>query len=208
MTKIALLLLLSFAEALYAQTASGTLTIGKDQFEMKYAAAVLIKTGTRIVIADKPISADVLDDEAQIWDLKSHGYHGLQVDIDSDKQNYSLFAISSTFEGTFSRSGTFDASRLTVFTNQRVEGTLDSPPERVGENTVGYRVKFATAVTPPEPAPTTADQTAAAGKESTKAYLALVAAIRSGDKQKILELAPPDRRASIDTNTSTRWQCR
>jgi len=32
-----------------------------------------------------------------------------------------------------------------------------------------------------------------------KAYLSLVEAIRSGNKQKILEMAPPEKRAMIDT---------
>ena len=192
---IALLLLLSAAGVLYAQSVSGTLTIGKDQFEMKYAAAARVKAGTRIVIADKPIPEDLLDDEAEIWDLKTRGYHGMQVDITPDKANYSLFVISETLQGSVTHSGTLDAKRLTVFTDKQVEGTLDAAPEEIGGNTVGYRVKFAAGVAPPEPAPTAADQTAAAGK----AYLALVAAIRAGDKQKILEMAPPDRRAAIDT---------
>jgi hypothetical protein len=196
---IALLLLISAAEALHGQTASGTLTIGNDQFEMKYSAAALAKGGTRIVLADKPIPEDVIDDEGQIWDLKRSGFHGLQVDITQDKQNYSIFVISSTLEGSLTHSGTFDASRLTVFTDKRVEGALDAAPEKTGENTVGWSVKFAANVTPPEAAPTPADQTAAASKQSTKAYLALVAAIHAGDKKTILDLAPPDRRPMIDT---------
>jgi hypothetical protein len=185
--------------ALYAQTASGTLTIGNDKFEMKYAAATQIKTGTRVVLADKPIPEDVLDDEGQIWDLKTRGYHGIQADIDADKQNYALFVISSTLQGTVTISGTFHPEWLSVFTAKRVEGTLQMEPDKIGEATVGYSVKFAAAVKPPEPPPTAVDLAAAAGKESTKVYLSLVAAIRAGDKQKIIELAPPDKRAVIDT---------
>lgn len=47
-------------------------------------------------------------------------------------------------------------------------------------------------------APTPADAAAATGKEPAKAYLAPVA-IRSGDKPKIMDLSPPDKRAMIDT---------
>ena len=47
---MALVLFFSAAQAVYAQTASGTLTIGKDQFEIKYAAAAVVKGGTRIVL--------------------------------------------------------------------------------------------------------------------------------------------------------------
>ena len=201
------LLLLSLGGTVYAQsTASGTLTIGKDKFEMKYSAAALVadssgktKTKTRIVLTDKPVPEDLLDDEGQIWDLKTRGYHGLQVDISQDKANYSLFAISATLEGSFTKSGTFDARRLTVFTNQRAEGSLEAAPEAHGGTAIGYSVKFATKVAPLEAAPTPADTAAVAGKESAKAYLALVEAIRSGNKQKIIELGPPDRRAVIDT---------
>jgi hypothetical protein len=197
--KIALLAFVSTVAALHAQTASGTLTIGNDQFEMKYAAAAQTKNGTRIVLADKPIPEDVLDDEAQIWDLKSRGYHGLQADIDSDKKNYSLFVISSTLDGSVSMSGTFRPEWHITFTGKRVEGTVQAPSTTIGGNTVGYTVKFAAAVVPPQAAPTASDMTAAASKESTKVYLALVAAIRTGDKQKIIALAPPDKRAAIDT---------
>src|ERR1043166_3184376 len=187
------------AGALYGQTASGTLTVNQDKFEFKHAAAVKIKDGTRIVLADKPIPEDVLDDEAQIWDLKTQGIHGLQLDITEDRRNFPMIVISSTMQGTLTRSGTFHPESLTVFTAKRVEGSLDAKPEETGGNTVGYQVKFGANVAPPEAAPTAADQAAAAGKESTRVYLALVAAIRKGDKQKILELCPPDKRAAIDT---------
>ena len=195
--KIALFLLP--AVALHAQTASGTLTIGKDQFEMKYAAALQVKNGTRIVLADKPIPEDLLDDEAQIWDLKTRSYHGLEANIDADKKNYSLFVISPTLQGSVSISGTFHREWLSTFTAKRVEGALEAPPKQIGDDTVGYAVKFAATVAPAEPPPTAADQAAAASKESTKVYLALVAAIRAGDKQKIIALAPPDKRGVIDT---------
>jgi len=197
--KIALLLSVSLAAVLQAQTASGTLSIGKDQFEMKYAAAAQIKNGTRIVLADKPIPADLLDDEAQIWDLKASGHHGLELNIDADRKNYSLFVISSTLNGTVTMSGTFHPEWLSTFTASRVEGAFKAEPKQIGDDTVGYAVKFAAAVAPAEPAPTSADSAAAANKESTKVYLALVAAIRAGDKQKIMALAPPDKRAAIDT---------
>jgi hypothetical protein len=197
--KNTLVLLAISSATLSGQTASGTLTIGADKFEMKHAAATLVKGATRIVLADKPIPGDLLDDEGQIWDLKTQGYHGMQIDIDADRNNYSLIVISSTLQGTITMSGTFHPEKLSVFTEKRVEGALEAAPEQIGEAKVGYAVKFATPVMPPEPAPTAADKTAAAGKESTKVYLSLVAAIYTGDKQKILELAPPDKRAAIDT---------
>ena len=190
----------------HAQTASGTVTIGKDKFEMKYAAAALVrdsaeksKTKTRIVVADQPIPADILDDEAQVWDLKSKGFHALEIEITEDKSNFSAFLIGPTMQGSYTVSGTLKDNLITVFTKQRVEGSLESAPEEHNGNMVGYSVKFAANVAPMESAPTAADAAAAAGKESTRAYLSLVAAIRTGDKQKIIEMAPPDKRSMIDT---------
>src|SRR5207245_2901910 len=91
---------LVFAAAAAAQTASGSLTVGKEQFELKHVMATIVKGATRIVVADQPIPPDVMDDEAQIWDLKTKGFHGFQLDIAGDKQNYSLFVISSSVPGT------------------------------------------------------------------------------------------------------------
>src|SRR6185369_4506289 len=121
---IRLLLSLAAAGGAYGQgTASGTLTIGKDKFEMKYSAAILAtdsfdntKTKTRIVVSDKAIPADVMGEESKLWDLKSRGFHALEVEINSTKNNYSMMVISSTIDGSFSSSGTFDGSKITVFT--------------------------------------------------------------------------------------------
>lgn len=186
--------------------ASGTLAIGKDTFDIHYAAATVApdpfdknKINTRIVLTDKPTPPDMLDDSAQIDDLKSKGYHGLLIEIAQDKSSFSASIISSTLEGSLSSSGTFDAGQLSVFTNKRVEGVLHADKEERAGVTLAYHIQFACDVMPPEAAPTPADEAAAKGKESTKAYLTLVAALRSGDKQTILGLAPPDQRAMFDT---------
>jgi hypothetical protein len=192
--------------ALAQKPVSGTLTIGNDKFEIKYAAATVApdvfdksKKVVRIVLTDKPVAEDTIDDEGLIMDLKSQGVHGLKIDIAQDKSNFAALFISNTIQGSFSRSGTFDGKQLTVFTNTRAEGVLQAEPEQHGDTTVAYRIQFATAITPPAAAPTAADAAAAAGKESTKAYLALMEAIRTGNKQKILEMSPPEKRAMIDT---------
>ena len=48
-----LILALASAASAAQNSAFGNLTIGKDTFEMKYAAAMLTGEGTRIVLADK-----------------------------------------------------------------------------------------------------------------------------------------------------------
>jgi hypothetical protein len=186
--------------------ASGTLTIGKDRFEIRYAAATQVpdpfektKMNTRIVLTDKPVPEDLLDDDGQIIDLKRQGCHGLRVDITQDKTTHSTLVISASLQGSLSNSGTFNGKQLTVFTSDRVEGLLEAAPEEVTGTVLGFSIKFSAEVMPPEAPPTSADEAAASGKEPAKAYLALVEAIRSGDKQKIIDLSPPDRRGMIDT---------
>jgi hypothetical protein len=187
-------------------TASGFLTINNERFEVSSASAMIVpdpfnknKLQVRIVLADKPIPPGILDDEAAVWDLKSKGIHGLEISISEDKSNYSLFVISSTLKGqSISLSGTFDAKQLSAFTKQRVQGAMEAKPDKIGETGFSYSVKFDTPIVAGEAPPTAADKTAAAGKESTKAYLEWVAAIRTGDKQKIMDMAPAEKRAMID----------
>src|SRR5579871_4499277 len=114
---------------------SGTVSINNDKFDMKYAAAALVpdsfdktKLQARIVFADQPVPQDLVADEAQVWDLKSKGHHGLEIQIALDKSNYSVFVISRTIQGSVSRSGTFDGKQLSVFTDKRVEGAMQLAP--------------------------------------------------------------------------------
>jgi hypothetical protein len=200
------LLMMAAGGIVHAQMVSGTVSINNDKFKMKYGAAALVpdsfdkaKLQVRLVFADQPVPQDLIADEAQVWDLKSKSYHGLEIQIALDKSNYSVFVISSTIQGSVSRSGTFDGKQLSVFTDKRVEGAMQVAPEDHGGTMLGYSLKFALDIAPQEAAPTAADAAAATGKESVKAYLSLVDAIRSGNKQQILELAPPERRAMIDT---------
>jgi hypothetical protein len=200
-----ILLSLSIAASLSAQgTASGTLTLNGKTFQLKYAAAIQVpnsdktKTATRIVLADKPIPLDVMDDLSQIWDLKTQDVHGLQLDIDAGKSSVNAFVISNTLEGSVSLSRTLDPAAFSVFTSKRVQGTLQNDGE-IGSNKYSYDVKFATDVAPAPAEPTPADAAAAAQMASTKSYLALVKAIQTGDKQAIIAMSPPDRRASVDT---------
>ena len=186
-------------------TASGVLTLNQQTFQLGYSAAIQVpdsldkgKMATRIVVADKPIPPEVMDDEASIWDLKSKDFHGIQIDIGAGKGSINTFIISNTLEGSMSGSRTFDFGTFPVFTNKRVEGTIKNEGE-IGSNKYSYDVKFATDIVASAPEPSADDASAAAHKESTKAYLALVEAIRSGNKQQILAMSPPERRAMIDT---------
>lgn len=207
--RIFVFVLVIAAGTLHAQgTVSGYVTINNDRFDLNSVAAMLVpdsfdktkpKLRARIVLTDKPVPQDVLDDQSEIWDLKTQGYHGLQLEIAEDKKMYSLMVLSSTLHSSVTISGTFDAAKLPIFTRQRAAGAIEAKPDKVGETTVSYSVKFDTRIAPQDPEPTAADATAAASKESTKAYLALITAIRTGDKQRIVELTPPERRAAFDS---------
>ncbi len=191
------------ASSVFGQsTASGGLTLNQQTFQLGYSAAIQVPDSqgkmTRIVVADKSIPPEVLDDEASIWDLKSKGFHGIQIDIGASKGSVNTFIISNTLDGSMSGSCTFDPATFPVFTDKRVEGTLKNEGE-IGSNKYSYDLKFATDIVASAPAPSAADASAAAHKESTKAYLALVEAIRSGNKQQVLAMSPPERRAMIDT---------
>lgn len=200
------LLFLSIGGSALAQgTASGTLTLNGQTFQLKYAAAIQVpdlfdksKIATRIVLADKPIPPDVMDDMAAIWDLKTKDIHGLQLDIGASKGNIDAFVISNTLEGSLSQSVTFDPSTFTVITGKRVEGTVKNEIE-LGSNKCSFELKFASDVAALPDEPTPADAKATAQMASTKSYLAFVKAIETGDKQAIIAMSPPDRRAMADS---------
>jgi len=188
-------------------TVSGVVAINNDRYNLNSVAAVVVpdsfdksktKVRTRVVLTDKPVPPDILDDYSLILDLKAQGYHGLEIEFSEDRALYSLSVISDTLQGSISTSGTFDGKKLEVFTKQRVAGEIEAKPEKIGQVTISYSVKFDTSVEPQD-TPTAADTVAAASKESTKAYLALIAAIRAGDKQRLLDLSPPERRAAIES---------
>jgi hypothetical protein len=187
-------------------TASGTLTLNQDTFELKYAAAMRVpdffdktKKATRVVLTDKPIPGELVEEEAEVWDLKSQGIHGLEITVGDDKNMLNLFVISSTLEGSLSVSKSIDPKVFSVFTDKRIEGAITQTEDSLGSNKFSYSFKFGTDLTPPAAQPTAADATAAQAMNSTKAYLALVQAIRTGNKQALMDLSPPDRRAMIDT---------
>jgi hypothetical protein len=187
---------------------SGFVAINNDRFELNSVAAALVpdsfdksktKIRTRLLLTDKPVPEDIIDDQGQIWDLKTEGVHGLEIEFSEDRAYYSLVVISGTIRSSISISGTFDGKKLAILTRRRVAGALRSKPAKIGDVMISYDVKFDTSIEPLDPVPLAADATSAKDKESVKAYLARIDAIRAGDKQRILELSLPERRAAIDT---------
>jgi hypothetical protein len=190
-------------------TASGTLTVQGQTIQMKYAYAVQIpdffdkaKMGTRLLVTDAPVPDAAVQEEMELMSLARTGkLNAIQFEIGSERSSVSMSVLSNKLGGSLSVSKGFDAKAVPVFTATRMEGTMVVEPSKLGPMTYQYNVKFATAIAPRvvAPAPTTSDAASAAKAASAQAYLAFVAAVRSGNKAKMLELASPKVRQMMDT---------
>jgi hypothetical protein len=189
-------------------TASGTLTVNGQVFPVKYAYAAQFpdffdksKLATRLVVSDAPIPDAAIQDEMELMSLARAGkMNAVQFEIGASKSNISMSIHSNKLGGSMNMSKNFDAKSIPVFTADRIEGALSAEPAKMGGMSYAYNVKFATAIAPCVVAavPTAADAAAAATAGSAQAYLAFVAAVKAGNKAKMLELASPKVRQMMD----------
>ena len=192
-----------------AGTASGTLTVQGQAMPMKYAYAVQIpdwfdkaKQGTRLIVSDAPIPDAAVQDEMELMSLsRSNKFNAIQFEFGAERSNFTMSILSTKLGGSISVSKNFDAKTIPVFTAQRIEGAMIGEPSKLGSMAYQYNVKFATAIAPRvvAAAPTAADTAAAAQSAPAQAYLAFVAAVKAGNKAKMLELASPNVRKMMDT---------
>ncbi len=197
--------------ALLAATpnASGTLQLQNETIALKYAQAVQFpdwfdksKFGTRLIVSDAPVPPAAMSDRFAMMDLVNDGrIHGIKFEIGADGTSFNVFIQSNKLEGSASMSSNFDVRTLKVFTPVRIEGALSQPPKKMFDMTYSYNVRFATDIAPHvvPAAPTAADTAAAAKAPSAQAYLAFTAALRAGNKAKLLELASPKVREMMNT---------
>lgn len=193
---------------LSAGTASGTLTVQGKTFSMKHSYAVQFpdwfdksKMGTRLLVSDAPVPEKSLQEETEIMSLAREGkINAVQFEIGAERTSISMSIWSNSLPGSVSSSTNFDPAQMKVFTATRIEGALSSPAKKLGDMTYEYKVQFATAIQPRvvAPPPTAADTAAAAKATSTVAYLAWAAALKAGNKAKLIELASPAVRKMID----------
>lgn len=191
-----------------APNASGTLQLQGATIAIQYAQAVQVpdwfdktKFRTRLVVSDSPIPTAALYEDMDLMSLAREGkFHGVQFEIPAEASNLNMNILSNKLEGNLSMSGTFDRSTLKVFTATRIEGALTAPLKKMGDMQYAYDVRFATDIASYKvpAAPTAADTAAAAKAPSTQAYLAFTAAVRAGDKPKMLALATPKVRQMMD----------
>ncbi len=196
--------------ALLAATpnASGSLQIQGKTIVMKYASAVQFpdwfdktKMGTRLVVSDVPIPAAAMSETIDLMNLAQDGkMHAIQFEFGASGNSVSMSILSDKVEGSLSGSSNFDAKSLKVYTPVRIEGAMVSGPKKMFDMTYSYDVRFAADIAPRVVAapPTAADTAAAAKAGSAQAYLAFTAALQSGNKAKMLELASPKVRQMMD----------
>jgi hypothetical protein len=190
-------------------TASGTLTVQGQTIQMKYAYAVQIpdffdksKVGTRLLVSDAPVSEAAVQEDMDLMSLSRAGkINAVQFEFGAGRSSVSISVLSNKLGGSLSVSKGFDPKSVPVFTATRMEGTMAVEPSKLGPMTYQYNIKFATPISPRVVAaePTPSDAAAASKSNSAQAYLAFVAAVRKGDKAKMLELASPRVRQMMDT---------
>jgi hypothetical protein len=188
--------------------ASGTLTVNGQAVQMKYAYAARFpdwfdktKLGTRLVVSDMAIPVTAIQDSFEMMSLARDGkMNAIQFEIGASRNSISMSIHSNKLQGSVSVSKNFDAKAIPVFTEDRLEGALAAEASTMGPMSYAYDVKFATAIAPRvvTAPPTAADTAAAAKAGSAQAYLAFVAAVRAGNKAKMLELASPKVRQMMD----------
>lgn len=188
--------------------ASGTLTIGKETIPMKYAQAIQFpdwfdksKFGTRLVVSDVPVPAAAMSDPFAMMDAVRDGrIHAVQFEIGAEGTSFTMSIQSNKVEGSASMSSNFDVKTLKVYTPVRIEGALAAPTKKMFDMSYSYDVRFAADIAPRivPVAPTAADTASAAKSASAQAYLAFNAAVRAGNKAKMLELSSPKVRQMMD----------
>ena len=186
---------------LNAGTASGTLTVQGNTIVMRHAQAVAMEDGTRLVVSDVAIPASAVQDRFELMRLAREGkVNAIQFEIGTGKTSLSTAILSNKMEGSVSISTGLDPQSIPVFTSERMEGTLRIPSSKLGPMKYQYDVRFAAdiAARVTKAAPTAQDTAAAAQAASAQAYLAFVAALRSGNKARMLELSSTRVRQMID----------
>lgn len=190
-----------------AQTATGTLTLQGKAIEMRHAAAIRVpdffdktKEATRLVISSTPIPAAALSQDMELFSLARAGkFDGVQFEFGAGSSTVNLSILSNKLDSSISGSRSFDVDAVKIAAGM-ISGKLAIEPSKLGDMSYQYDFSFSAPIAPqmkPE-VPTPADKAAAAKAPSAQAYLAFVAALRSGNKAKLLELSSPNVRKMID----------
>jgi hypothetical protein len=155
---------------------------------------------TYILATDRELPASVrLDDDA----IREMGWSGklnsVQIELNDSGVNWSI--RSTTTKGSLSGSQSPNPYKLTIASG-RVTGLVKmEKPHKLGDSNYYFEFPVDAAIEAKTiaAAPTAKDKVAAQTAAPAKAYLALQAAIRKGDKASIIKGVDPQRASQVDT---------
>lgn len=199
-------LLACAAAALAAGTASGTLEVNGKALKITQAYAFQVedwtdksKNATVLLLSDRPLPEKVLNEKASIFDLRDTGMNGMKMEFYSGGDNYAMSIVGAGVDGSFSSSGTFDATQFTIFEAAKIAGKITAE-KTFGETQFKYDVTFESDVLPRQvkKKATPEEMKAAQSTESAKAYLAFNQAVREGNLAAIRAGVIPERAEMMD----------
>lgn len=205
-TLLAVTLAICICGLAHAGTASGTLEVNGKTFTITHAYGIQVndpfEKGEKIpmlLLSDRPLPEKLLEENVSTFDLRDAGMNGLKMDFSSHGSNYSMMIVGAGVEGSFSSSGTFDASQFTEFEPAKIAGNIASD-KTIGDTTFKYSIKFDTEVlaSKPKVKPTAEQTKVAQNAASAKAYLAHNKAMREGKLDAIRASVVPERAAMMD----------
>jgi hypothetical protein len=199
-------LVLTATMALSAGTASGTMEVNGKVIQLTHAYALLVENwmekdqnATVLLLSDRPLSDKVLKEKANIFDYRDAGMNGIKMEFYGSGDNYSMNIVGGGVEGSFSSSGTFDASQFTVFEPAKIAGKIAAERD-FGQTQFKYDVSFETEVRPRQvkKKATPEEMKSAQNTESAKAYVAFNQAVRDGKLDAIRAGVVPERAEMMD----------
>jgi hypothetical protein len=199
-------LVLSAAMAVAAGTASGTMEVNGKSIKLTHAYALLVEnwmekgqSATLLLLSDRALPEKVLNEKANIFDYRDAGMNGVKMEFYGSGDNYSMNIVGGGVDGSFSSSGTFDASQFTVFEPAKIAGKIAAEKD-FGETRFKYDVSFETDVRPRQvkKKATPEEMKSAQNTEPAKAYVAFNQAVREGKLDAIRAGVIPERAEMMD----------
>lgn len=199
-------LVMAAATAVAAGTASGTMEVNGKVIQLTHAYALLVENwmekdqnATLLLLSDRALPEKVLNEKSNIFDYRDSGMNGIKMEFFGSGDNYSMNIVGGGVSGSFSASGTFDASQFTVFEPARISGKIAAEKD-FGETQFKYDVSFETDVRPRQvkKKATPEEMKSAQSTESAKAYLAFNQAVREGKLDAIRASVIPERAEMMD----------
>jgi hypothetical protein len=200
MSQFAAIFLLALAAPFaLADSVTGKLTLDGKDYPLSHAVAVRVTSSfaggalvTRLALSDAVITPTQLRANAGlIPTVPGAPIHGVTLEF-SDDRSYTTLNILGTAPGTSaSLSGTMESLQLKIHTPGEVQGSLKIPERTLGKlrlaTDLNFEIKVAAQVVVSKGAMKSG--AAAQSLDSVKAYLAMRAAVKTGDMAVIRKVA-------------------